>query len=401
MHQRGQVLQRQKQKPEDDWIINPHWFRHLAPAELVPYHQTFDYLYREWLGRELAWQRETGRSFQTQPLQIVNAILRGEKLRVPIGDPIPTIEMMVEVHPDGSRIAKVLPRWLQRTVTEVEIRRRSRAPDGGNTSLPGFTESHPTMLMEVSRFDPQSGAFIGVRNLLIVPAYLLVKVRPNHIFPSNKPYTVYCHNFGNADDEEASNYYYYGITQRSWQERWNEHARDIASGSQLKFHRVFRDEVARGNVNFIGHDVVHVADSVDELYDWEEDLVGAAWGDPKLLNMIPGGKAGIAYMVRHGMLGRNSPVRPDFRDKALVDWARQHSRVGLPAPWVSERWGDTAWASSFVCSGIGRLTEQQVRHIRVLGQQGIPIDEIRERAGARTLAQVRGVLSGNTYNRVS
>jgi hypothetical protein len=252
--------------------------------------------------------------------------------------------------------------------------------------------------MEVSHFDPQTSMFIGIRNLLIVPAYLLIKVRPNLTFPSNKPYTVYCHTFGNA---EASNYYYYGITQRSWQQRWNEHARDIASGSQLKFHSVFRDEVARGNVNFIGHDVVHVADSVDELYDWEENLVGAAWGDPMLLNMIPGGKAGIAYMVKHGMLGRNLAVRPDFRDKILVDWARKNSRVGLPAPWVAERWGDKAWASSFVCSGIGRLTEQQVRHIRVLGEQGLPIDEIRERAGARTLAQVSGVLSGKTYNRVS
>ena len=56
-----------RKNPEDKWIVNPRWLRHLAPAELVPYHETFDFLYREWLGRELVWQRETGRRFAVQP----------------------------------------------------------------------------------------------------------------------------------------------------------------------------------------------------------------------------------------------------------------------------------------------------------------------------------------------
>ncbi|VTZ28580.1 hypothetical protein MPC1_9700002 [Methylocella tundrae] len=338
--------------------------------------------------------------FQVQPMQIVASILRGEKLQVPLGDPIPTIEMLIEIHPDGSRIAKVLPRWLQRRVTQDDIKRHERARVRSNEPVPDFLTSNPTLIMEASRFDQAAGTYLGVRNVFVVPAHFLIKPRLGLPIVGPKPYTVYCHTFGDAEDEGAANYFYYGITQRSWQERWAEHARAINTGSRLKFHKVFREEVAGGKVTFIGHDVVHVADSIDELYGWEEDLVAAAWGDPMLLNMIPGGNAGIAYMAKHGMLGRHTTVRPDQRDKLLDEWITKHSRAGLPAPWVAERWQNPEWASSFVCTGVGRLTEQQIRHIRTLGEQGISVEEIRNLANARTLDQVRGVLSGRTYSRV-
>jgi hypothetical protein len=388
-----------KKYSEGEWIISPRWYRHLAPIELIPFHETFDYLYREWLGRELAWQRETRKSFKIPPMQIVAAILRGCKLDVPIGDPIPTIEMMVECHPDGTQIAKVLPRWLQRTVTTEKIKRNLRA--SATEDVPSHFSSHPTLTMEVSKFDPAAGSFIGVRHVFITPAHFLIKPRIGLPILGPRPYTVYCHTFGNADEEEAPNYFYYGVTQRSWQERWAEHARAINSGSPLKFHKVFREEMARGQVTFVGHDVVHVADSVDELYEWEEDLVAATWGDPMLLNMIPGGKAGINYMAKHGMLERHTCVRPDQRDRIFEQWVSQHGRAGIPAPWVAERWQNPEWASSFICSGVGRLTEQQVRHIRALGQQGLSDEQIRERVNARTVAQVKGVLSGDTYSRVT
>jgi hypothetical protein len=333
-------------------------------------------------------------------MEIVDAILRGNRLKVPLGDPIPTIEMVIEIHPDGSRVAKVLPRWLLRTVTAEDIRRHKRAAVHNNEPLPDHLTSHPTLIMEVSRVDPEAGKYLGIRNVFIVPAHFLIKSRVGMPIVGPKPYTVYCHAFGDAEEEDSPKYFYYGITQRSWQERWAEHARAIDSGSHLKFHKTFREEVAQGHVSYIGHDVVHVADSIDELYEWEEDLVAAAWGDPMLLNMIPGGKASIAYMAKHGMLGRHSTVRPEQRDRLLEEWVTAHARAGLPAPWVAERWLNPDWASSFVCSGVGRLTEQQVRYIRELGDEGRPTDQIRELAGARTLEQVKGVLSGKTYCRV-
>lgn len=390
-----------RKNPEDKWIINPRWFRHLASPELLPYHDTFDFLYRHWLGRELAWQRETGRSFRIQPMEIVDAILRRATLAVPIGDPVPTIEMLIEIHPDGSKVAKVLPRWLLRTVTTEDIRRLNRSAVRNNTPRPDQFTSHVTLIMEVSRFDPEAGKYLGIRNVFVAPAHFLIKPRLGISIIGPKPYAVYCHTFGDAEKEERPKHFYYGITRRAWQERWAEHARAINSGSNLKFHKTFREEVARDQVSYIGHEIVHVADSIEELYEWEEDLVAAAWGDPMLLNMIPGGKAGFAHMAKHGMLGRQSIIRPDKRDKLFEEWVTARGRAGLPAPWVSERWQNPDWASAFVCSGVGRLTEQQVRHIRLLGEQGRPVEQIREVVCARTLEQVKKVLSGKTYDRVT
>lgn len=380
------------------WILDPRWFRHLAPADLHPYHATFDTLYREWLGREVDWERTNGKRYAVSSMEIVSAILRGARIRVPVGDPVPIIEMVVEKHPDGSEIAKVLPRWLQRTVTHEDVRRSQRSSAGQDD--PDHVTSHPTLIMEIADADPQEKRYQDVRNIFIAPAKFLISPSAKLPLTGARPFTVYCHTFGDLEREDAPNWFYYGVTQRPWQERWAEHARAIRAGSQLKFHRTLRDLSARGEISFVGHEVVHVAEDLDELYGWEEDLVAAAWGDPMLMNMIPGGKAGLAYLAKHGMLGARTRVRPDERDRLFEAWAAAHPRVGLPAPWVAERWENRDWAASFVCSGHGRLTVQQVGVIRELGRAGRTPDEIRELSGARTLSQVAGVLSGATYSRV-
>ena len=382
------------------WILDPRWFRHLAPADLLAHHATFDFLYREWLGREVDWERTSGRRYAVSAMEIVAAILKGTKVRVPVGDPVPTIEMVLERHPDGSEIAKVLPRWLQRTVTHDDVRRSQRSCGVEGPADPDHVTSHPTLIMEVAQACPVEKRYQDVRNIFIAPAKFLISPTSRLPLTGARPFTVYCHTFGDLEREDAPNWFYYGVTQRAWQERWAEHARAIRTGSQLKFHRTLRELSDRGEISFVGHEVVHVADDLDELYGWEEDLVAAAWGDPMLLNMIPGGKAGLAYLAKHGMLGARTQVRPDERDRLFEAWVAAHPRAGLPAPWVAERWENRDWAASFVCSGHGRLTVRQVGVIRELGRAGVAPDEIRELSGARTLAQVNGVLSGATYSRV-
>lgn len=64
-------------------------------------------------------------------MEIVAAILKGTRIRVPVGDPVPTIEMVVERHSDGTEVCKVLPRWLQRTVNHDDVRRSQRSSEGG------------------------------------------------------------------------------------------------------------------------------------------------------------------------------------------------------------------------------------------------------------------------------
>lgn len=386
--------------PARRWILDPRWFRHLAPAELLPYHATFDLLYREWLGRELDWERRNGKRYAVSATDIVDAILRGTRIRVPVGDPVPTIEMMIERHPDGTEVAKVLPRWLQRTVTHDDVARTQRSPGSDGPADPDHVTSHPTLIMEVAAAYPLERRYQAVRNIFMAPAKFLISPKTKLPLTGARPFTVYCHSFGDLEREEAPNWLYYGVTQRPWQERWAEHARAVRAGSQLKFHRTLRDLSERGEISFVGHEVVHVASDVDELYAWEQDLVAAAWGDPKLLNMIPGGRAGLAYLAKHGMLGSRTQVRPDERDRLFEAWIAAHPRAGLPAPWVAERWENRDWAASFVCSGHGRLTVRQVGVIRELGRTGVAPEEIRELSGARTLAQVTGVLSGATYSRV-
>lgn len=382
------------------WILDPRWFRHLAPKELHRHHATFDHLYRHWLGRELDWEKATGIRYAVQPTDIVAAIIKGTPLRVPIGDPIPTIEMIVEIHPDGKEIAKVLPRWLQRTVTPADVLRVKRRSSGGDGAPATHLTSHPTLILEVAEAKPAERRYQDVRNVFIVPAKFLISPALNLPLTGARPFTVYCHTFGNIDAEAEPNWFYYGVTRRSWQERWAEHARAMGAGSTLKFHSTFREQSRRGLVNFIGHDIVHIASDLDELQDWEEDMVAAAWGDPKLLNMIPGGKAGLAYLAKHGIAGGRANVAPDDRDNVLRDWLSRNPRTGLPAPWIAERWKNPEWAASFVCSGHGRLSIDQVRLIRKLGRSGVGSDEIRRLAGARTIAQIEGVLSGATYARI-
>lgn len=333
-------------------------------------------------------------------MQLVDAILRRQSVDVPVGDPVPLIELLIEVSPDGSECLKILPRWLQRTVAEDSVFSRGR--DLVTAADAGYLSSPPTMLMEVSRIDPIRKRYIGTRRVFICPAHLLIKPRI-WAEPAVSPFTIYSHTFGDADAEDVPKWTYYGVTQRSWQARWAEHRRAMDRGHPYRFYRTFREEFAAGRVNYVGHEVVDVVTSVDEMYEREEELVAASWGDPYLLNMIPGGRAGIAHMQRTGMIGKRSQPLPHQRDRVLEDWVLANPILpAAPAPWVSERWSsDPAWAAKFICSSPGRLSELQVRMIRDLAVRGMAEGDILQHSGARTIAQVRGVITGQHYSRVT
>ena len=143
-----------------------------------------------------------------------------------------------------------------------------------------------------------------------------------------------------------------------------------------------------------------VASTLDELQDLEEVFVAGHWDDQRLLNMIPGGKAGIEYLHKHRILGKNVVPWPEEVERTLEAWLREHPRKGLPAPWVAEQWNDPEYAMKVICGPEGRLSVEQVMLIRSLGQGGVPADEIMARVGAKNADQVRRVLAGKTYTRV-
>lgn len=121
--------------------------------------------------------------------------------------------------------------------------------------------------------------------------------------------------------------------------------------------------------------------------------------DERRLNMIPGGKSGLKYLREHGMLSERIVPMPDERDRLLEAWLRENQRRGLPAPWVSEKWKDDAWAVAQICGRDDRLSVEQVRAIRDLAALH-SVETIAQRSGARNKEQVQRVLDGHTYTRV-
>lgn len=383
-----------------DFIIDRARFRHYAPAELHPYHATFDLLYREWLGREHLLERSGVSRHKVSALQIVTAALAGNTIEIPLGDPIPVVEMMIELHPGGEEVMKVMPRHLLRPVSD-----RDWVNSGGRRVYAKDTGSivtKPTCIMQVTKMASDGISYSGIRHSFGCALSFLFKYNGARKAGPIPTFTAYCHSFGDAEEEEEPNFIYYGITQRAWQQRWAEHRRAIERGSPLKFHRTFNEEVRSGRATNIHHEVVAVAGTRDEILETEETLVAGILGDPYCLNMIPGGKAGFAYMHEHGMLGsRRKEISIDARDSLLEDWLQAHPREGLPAPWVADRWvQNEAWAASFVCSVEGRLSVEQVQRIRHLSAGGKDTKAIQTEVGARTLSQVKGVIEGRTYNRV-
>jgi hypothetical protein len=256
----------------------------------------------------------------------------------------------------------------------------------------------PALLSAAARRD-YSPHVEGVQNPSIVfsaPAHLLFV--PKH-WPK-KSFVLYQHIFGNGGSYPNDGYFYVGVTTRSWQTRWSEHRRAIEAGSLLLFHKRLRDELDAGHVTYIHHKVLGITDDVEELYALEEILVEGHWEDERRLNMIPGGKSGLRYLRENGLLRAGSVPLPDDRDRLLEAWLREHPRKGLPAPWVAEKWKDNAWAIAQICGRDGRLSVDQVRAVRELAQAHSD-DQIAERIGARNVDQVKRVLDGKTYTRVT
>ena len=228
-----------------------------------------------------------------------------------------------------------------------------------------------------------------------IPAHLLLA--PTH-YPK-RSYVIYQHIFGDGGSYPMDGYFYVGVTTRSWQDRWSEHRRAMENGSPLLFHRKLREELGASRVTYIHHKVMAITDDLEELYTAEEFLVRGHWDDARRLNMIPGGKSGLKYLRENGLLSKNATPLPDERDRLVSRWLEEHPRKGLPAPWVSDKWKDDAWAIAQICGRDDRLSQDQVRSIRELSNT-YTAEVIAERIGARNAEQVKRVIQGRTYSRV-
>jgi hypothetical protein len=235
---------------------------------------------------------------------------------------------------------------------------------------------------------------------VLFSAPLAMLLKPTARSYSSQRFTLYQHIFGDGHEYPDDGLFYVGITARDWKTRWAEHLRAIHKGSQLLFHREYRNRVVRRRLTYVHHKVMGVAPSLERLQDLEEALVRGHWEDARRLNMIPGGRAGLTYMRAHGMLSSALRHTPEGAEHVLHAWLQENPRKGLPAPWISELWKTDEYALSVICGPEGRLSVEQVRRIRELARDGETYESICSVVGALNAEQVSRVVEGRTYSRV-
>jgi hypothetical protein len=238
--------------------------------------------------------------------------------------------------------------------------------------------------------------------------------------PAIEPtYAVYLHVLRM---EDGQNLLYYGITRRGWMKRFSEHIqRAMHEESPLLFHRMLREgsggrmrqitgtvhaeEAAKSSpCVLVGtHHVLCAAGlTAEQALDTEEHLVEKySFGKPLGLNMIPGGKAGVAYLHKLSVLASDRRVVVDEEKEDLLrKYIESHPRKGLPNPLVAQRWLDDDYATRVICASDKRLSADQVRRIREVASAGQGVAVIQKIVNVHDKRRVQRVIDGKTYSRV-
>lgn len=201
-------------------------------------------------------------------------------------------------------------------------------------------------------------------------------------------YSVYLHSF-----QTEVPLGYVGMTKQRWFDRYAQHISSARSGSSLLFHQALRQHPTAE----VLHKVFLCELDHDAALEHEEEFVGMFSLYPLGLNMIPGGRAGFAYLAKLGMNAKSA----EARDSLVEQLAARESIEGRPNPLCAARWAtDSAFVERVVCGHSGRLTVEQVHLIRLGASFGkSPSDLVRE-SSARNIRQVQNVLAGRTYGRI-
>lgn len=112
---------------------------------------------------------------------------------------------------------------------------------------------------------------------------------------------------------------YFGVTRRPFALRIAEHFKEMKEGRGHLLHSVWRDLTEKNIPHRVIAQLVVHSQSEDEIYSHEEQLVGEHTLAPKGLNMIPGGRAGIAHLRRLGF----HTAGFDNRDRLLAEAIEQ------------------------------------------------------------------------------
>ena len=214
-------------------------------------------------------------------------------------------------------------------------------------------------------------------------------------------YVGYCHGISLVDSEGKISdvqHNYIGITKRNWLQRMSEHFYEMRSGSNKTFHAAWRHYVGRNDVHLISELIV-VNHTFLQIMAWEEHEVDRQMAAGTSLNMIPGGFKGMKFLYQR-KLTKSAIVTPEERDAAVRQYQALNPRAGIPNLLISQLWQTAEYAEQVICGPEGRLSTEQIRKIRELNDQSVPIEKITLLVGALNQLQVERVLSGKTYSRI-
>ena len=212
----------------------------------------------------------------------------------------------------------------------------------------------------------------------------------------------YSHSISFFDEEgvHLEQWYYIGITSRNWLQRMEEHLREMRSGSNKRFHAAWRSYAGNSRV-MLGSELIVLNHSFNGIMDWEEEQVDACMAKGKSLNMIPGGFKGLRFLHEHRVTtGIN--ITLDQRESAILEYVqREGVSPRVPNLLLAKLWRDDAFYLKVLAGRDDVLTPAQVVAIRRLAAEGNDAQTILAMVNARNFEQVKRVLAGKTYKRIS
>lgn len=216
----------------------------------------------------------------------------------------------------------------------------------------------------------------------------------------------YCHSITFLDEErELEQWFYIGITTRNWLQRMEEHLREVKSGSNKRFHAAWRAYAGDAQV-VLGSELIVLNHTYNDIMNWEEEQVDIHMTSRNSLNMIPGGFKGLRFLHEHRLTSRVD-VTLEERDAAITKYVKgkytkpRSGRAGVPNLLLSTLWLDDNYYLKVLASRNDVLTPGQVVAIRQLANVGKNEDQIMKIVGARNVKQVKRVLAGKTYKRIT
>ncbi len=198
--------------------------------------------------------------------------------------------------------------------------------------------------------------------------------------------------------KEETNLIYVGMTKKTWASRWKEHLYSAQTGSPYDFHEAIRQFEGRHHSM---HTVLTISQYWDEAVKWEEIFVAERSLRPKGLNMIPGGKAGIAFAAKYGVMA-DTPRRWEQREKVIKQIQQNAKKKGLPNPAQSLRLAnDPNLMRKMIEGRDDTFHSNDIAVIRSMHARSVTWREIAQQLNVKDIYRVRDVVEGKTYKFVS